>query len=272
MRKPVGLVLTILAAILGGASSSYARTSETGFLNRAVTVDRVAYRYQVYVPKEWSSDTKWPVILFLHGAGERGDDGLVQTEVGIGTALRRFSMRFPAIVVMPQCRKTRWWTEGDMQAQALAALAQSMTEFNGDKDRVYLTGISMGGYGTWKMASDNPTRFAAIAPVCGGIRPPAIANVPAGSAPPADAPDPYLDTAKRLATVPVWIFHGGDDKIVPVAESRKMNEALKSVNGNVKYTEYDGVTHNSWDKAYAEAELMTWLLSQKLRTSATPNR
>jgi predicted peptidase len=138
-------------------------------------------------------------------------------------------MRFPAIVVMPQCRKTRWWTEGDMQAQALAALAQSMTEFNGDKDRVYLTGISMGGYGTWKMASDNPTSLPAIAPVCGGIRPPAIANVPAGSAHRADARIPISTPRRDWQTVPVWIFHGGDDKIVPVAESRKMNEALKSV-------------------------------------------
>ena len=225
-------------------------------------VNQVTYRYQVYVPHDWSKSSKWPVILFLHGAGERGDDGLVQTEVGIGTAVRRFAARFPAIVVFPQCRKTRWWTEAEMQAQAKAALDRSIAEFSGDLDRVYLTGISMGGYGSWKMASDNPGKFAAIAPVCGGIRPPAIASVPATAAVSQET-DPYRETARLVGSTPVWIFHGGEDRIVPRDESRKMNDALKAANGNVKYTEYEGVGHNSWDRAYADAELLSWMLAQR---------
>ncbi len=262
----------IILVLLGLSSIAYAGTTETGFLDRSVTVDRVVYRYQVYVPQEWAKTSKWPVILFLHGAGERGDDGLIQTEVGIGTSIRRRSSRFPAIIVMPQCRKTRWWTESEMQAQALAALAQAMVEFNGDKERVYLTGISMGGYGTWKVASENPGQFAAIAPVCGGIRPPVLASVPALATPSPETADPYREAAKKLASTPVWIFHGGDDKVVPTDESRKMNEALKAAGASVKYTEYEGVGHNSWDRAYAEAELMTWMLAQRLGGARMPSR
>ena len=103
------LVLLCWGMVL--AVPAWARRHETGFLNRIVTGDKSDYRYQVYVPPNWNSKQKWPVILFLHGAGERGDDGLVQTEVGIGTALRRHEDRFPCIVVLPQCRKGVWWTE-----------------------------------------------------------------------------------------------------------------------------------------------------------------
>lgn len=239
-----------------------AGTSETGFLDRSVTVNNVIYRYQVYVPNQWTKNAKLPIILFLHGAGERGDDGLIQTEVGIGTAVRRYSARYPAIIVIPQCRKTRWWTEGEMQEQALASLAQSITEFNADTSRVYLTGISMGGYGSWKMAAEHPGKFAAVVPICGGIRPPTGASIPPAQA--SEAADPYVETAKKLGATPIWIFHGGDDKVVPPSESRKMNDALKAAGSNAKYTEYEGVGHNSWDRAYAETDLMTWMLAQRL--------
>src|SRR5206468_1547992 len=93
------------------STHSYSRSEETGFLNRQVKVGDETYRYQVYVPPDWTGTRKWPVVLFLHGAGERGDDGLLQTEVGIGTAIRRYSSRFPAVVVFPQCRKNVWWTD-----------------------------------------------------------------------------------------------------------------------------------------------------------------
>lgn len=265
--------IPLITLVLSGLSSLVlAGSVETGFLDRAVTVKNVSYKYQVFVPQGWTKQEKWPVILFLHGAGERGDDGLVQTEVGIGTAIRRFSSRFPAIVVFPQCRKTRWWTEDEMQAQALAALSQSLAEFNGDSKRVYLTGISMGGYGAWKMAADNPGRFAALTPVCGGIRPPVLR---AGNPPPAtqaEAGDIYRGAAQKILATPVWIFHGGDDKIVPVDESRKMNEALKGLGGDVKYTEYPGVGHNSWDRAYAEAELISWMLELRLSRAPASSR
>lgn len=230
---------------------------ETGFLDRTVEVGGVKYRYQVYVPSDWTGSKRWPVVLFLHGAGERGDDGLLQTQVGLATAVRLDSRRFPAVVVMPQCRRNSWWTEPAMEAQALKALEKSLKEFKGDPDRVYLTGLSMGGYGTWGLASKYPGRFAALAPICGGVRAPRR-----GTETPQEA-DPYSPVAASVGKTPVWIFHGGADKTVPVTESRNMNEALKAAGGNVKYTEYEGVGHNSWDKAYMEPEFMPWLLAQR---------
>jgi predicted peptidase len=261
------LFAAAFVTILLFALPSFSRAPETGFLNRTVKVGAETYRYQVYVPREWNKKQKWPVILFLHGAGERGDDGFVQTEVGIGTAIRRYTDRFPAIVVMPQCRKQVWWTEAAMQDQALKAFDQSVKEFNGDRDRLYLTGLSMGGYGTWSIASKHPGKFAALAVICGGIRGPARA--PALGVMKSDDPnvDPYAVTAQKIGKTPVWVFHGGADLIVPPDESRKMNEALKAAGGNVKYTEYEKVGHDSWTKAYAEPELMKWMLSHSLKAA-----
>jgi predicted peptidase len=237
--------------------------TETGFLNRTLKIGATTHRYQVYVPADWNAKKKTPIILFLHGAGERGDDGVIQTEVGIGGAVRRHADRAQAVVVFPQCLKNRWWSEPEMQAVALTALDQSIKEFNGDAERIYLTGISMGGYGTWAIASEHPNRFAAIAPVCGGVKvPEAIAKQLKLTNPQSD--DPYTPVAQKVGKTPVWIFHGGADAVVPVTESRRMNEALKAAGGNVKYTEYEGVNHNSWDRAYNEGEFFTWLLSQRL--------
>src|SRR5687767_11241894 len=143
-RHPV-LTSLVMVALAAAAFAG----KETGFLNRIVKAGSKSYRYQVYVPPGWSSGQRWPVVLFLHGAGERGDDGLVQTDVGIGRAIRRAAARVPAVVVLPQCRRDLWWTAPEMQDVATAALEASIREFKGDSSRVYLTGLSMGGYGTW---------------------------------------------------------------------------------------------------------------------------
>jgi predicted peptidase len=252
----------LLALFVCSISPVFA-AQETGFLNRSVVVDGTPYRYVVYVPSDYSVDKKWPVILFLHGAGERNDDGLAQTQVGLGGAIRSHVDRFPAVVVMPQCRKGVWWSEPKMEAQVLAALDAEMKEFNGDSDRVYLTGLSMGGYGTWSFAAKYPDKFAALAPVCGGIRIPSRPNLPPQKLD-SDV-DPYAEAAKKIGDkTPTWIFHGGADPVVPVAESRSMNDALKAVGNPVKYTEYEGILHNSWDKAYNEPDFPTWLLAQRL--------
>lgn len=239
---------------------------ESGFLNRTVSVEGVVYRYQVFVPANWTKHQKWPVILFLHGAGERGDDGLLQTDVGIGHAIRKNAVGFPFIVVMPQCRRNSLWVYADMQAQALAALEQSIKEFHGDRNRLYLTGISMGGYGTWDLADEYPGKFAALVPICGGIHgPKSFPQLHVGVADDAKVLDPYKDTAERIGKTPVWVFHGAVDDTVPVEESRKMVAALRAMGANVRYTEYPGVGHESWDRAYAESELVPWLLAQSLR-------
>ncbi|HKW33606.1 MAG TPA: prolyl oligopeptidase family serine peptidase [Candidatus Acidoferrum sp.] len=257
------LFSAIIAALLMTAPAQ-AKKTETGFLDRTADAAGTEYKYQVFVPENWTEKQKWPVILFLHGAGERGDDGLIQTEVGIGTAIRRYRDRFPAVIVIPQCRKNVWWSESTMADMAMAALAAAQREFHGDAARTYLTGLSMGGYGTWYLAGKYPGKFAAIVPICGGILMPDIAR--------AQSPDdntPYTETARKIGgKTPIWIFHGGDDPVVPVTESRRMNDAMKALGGEVHYTEYPGVGHNSWEKAYAEPDLLAWMLSKTTGASS----
>ncbi len=245
-------------------AGTLAAKHETGFLNRAVTVGGETYHYQVYVPPQWDNKHSWPVILFLHGAGERGDDGLTPTQVGLGGGIRTHLERWPAIVVMPQCRKDTWWSaDPKMEAQAMAALERSIKEFHGDPNRVYLTGLSMGGYGSWAFASKRPGKFAAMVVVCGGVRvPPSVRGLRPDIS---ESADPYGDVAKKIGKTPVWIFHGDADRAVSVVESQKMNEALKAAGGDVRYTEYAGVDHNSWDKAYDDPELPKWLFAQSLK-------
>jgi predicted peptidase len=258
----VGTLLT-LALVLGTAVAQ-AKKPETGFLDRTVVFQGASYKYVVFVPENWSPKQKWPIILFLHGAGERGDDGLIQTEVGIGRAIREHRDRFPAIVVMPQCRKNDWWAQSPMDEQAIATLEAATSEFHGDKDRTYLTGLSMGGYGTWHLAGKYSGRFAAIAPICGGVLMPDPARLhPAGDA------MPYTSAAKKIGNkTPTWIFHGGDDSTVPVTESERMNAAMKALGGEVRYSEYPGVGHDSWTMAYDDAELFRWMLSKSLGGNA----
>lgn len=239
---------------------------QSQFLERSVTSGSATYKYRVYVPTKKSSGPP-PIMLFLHGAGERGDDNTAQINVGIAPAISQ-QQDFPFIVVLPQCPRGRWWSEPDMQAQALKALEETSKEFKTDPNRVYLTGLSMGGYGLWAIAAANPGKFAALAPVCGGIRPPRPIPVQPGTLDMSSMENPYAFVAQKIGKTPVWVFHGGADPVVPVTESQKMVEALKSIGGNVKYTEYEGIGHNSWDKAYAESELYKWMLSHTLGKTA----
>jgi predicted peptidase len=258
------LILTQLVA-----APAYARKHDTGFLDRTIAVQGTNYKYQVYVPDDWNSHQKWPIILFLHGAGERGDDGLLQTDVGIGPAIRNGRSRIPAIVVMPQCPKNLWWIHPSMQDLAIAALDAATKEFDGDAQRTYLTGISMGGYGCWRLAEKYPGRFAALIVICGGVRPPTAAlkaHPDLVKLTPSDDPKSYSDVAAKVGNVPVWIFHGANDDIVPNSESKRMYEAMKQVSTDAHYTEYPEVRHAAWVKAYDEPKLFPWLFSKSLAT------
>jgi predicted peptidase len=255
------------AIFLGVVSRSVAHPKETGFLDRTLSLHGIGYKYQVFVPENWTAKQKWPIILFLHGAGERGDDGLLQTIAGLPQAIRMNRSRFPAVVVMPQCLRESWWPAPQMEEVALAALSAASAEFRGDPKRTYLTGLSMGGYGSWDLASRYPGKFAAVIPICGGITPPdRLVKVHPDLAKTGypDNPGSYAEVAHKIGKTPVWIFHGAEDVTVPPDYSRKMNRALKAAGGDVRYTEYPGVGHDSWDKAYAEPELMSWLLSKSL--------
>jgi len=253
------LTLTMLMAVTAPAT---AQSVETGFLGRSLTVNGDVFRYQVFVPAAYTRDRLWPVILFLHGGGERGNDGLIQTEVGLGSAIRRFADRFPAIVVFPQSRPAPAAWSGDMAEVALKMLDETEREYATDRDRVYLTGLSMGGSGTWYLAYRHPDRFAALLVACGRIQ--SNANTRDPVVPAADG-NPFTALANRLKGTPIWIFHGGADTTVPVDEGRSIAAALAAVGADVTYTELPGVTHNSWDRAYRSPEVATWLLAQRRR-------
>lgn len=239
---------------------------ESRFLERTVALGEHEYRYRVWLPPHYTKLHHWPVILYLHGSGERGDDNVRQVNDGLARAVERFSDRYKCIVVFPQCRSGQEWY-GEMESQAIAALEDSVREFHGDRRRIYLTGISMGGSGAWLMARHR-RRFAAVVPICGEVaRDPAD---PFPVEPPPDvarivgATDPYATLAAAIGATPVWAFHGTADDQVPVTESRNMVAALRRNGGVVAYTEYGGIGHDSWDLAYADPGLVPWLLRQKL--------
>lgn len=255
-----GLPLILATALVAGSARALAQTPVTGFVDRQVTVDGGRYGYQVYVPRQYDPATEWPVILFLHGAGERGGDGLIQTAVGLGAAIRRDAARFPAIAVFPQAPAGGSW-QGLAADIALAALDATLGELSVDESRVYLTGLSMGGNGSWYLAYHDPDRFAAMVVICGFVS----AGDPAryrAIAPGAPA-DPFAAVAGRVAGVPTWIFHGEADRVVAVEQSRGMAEALEAAGADVRYTEIPGTGHNAWDPAYASASLVDWLFAQR---------
>ena len=216
------------------------KAAPTGFLNRTMVIDGKPRHYVLYVPREYKPDQRWPVIVFLHGMGERGSDGLAQSEVGIGRAIRLHPDRFPCLVAMPQCHDKTTWAKSVKDIDT--CLHDTRKDYSIDDDRIYLTGLSMGGYAAWQYGAEKIKTFAAIMPICGGGK---------------------VKDAEKLARVPIWAFHGADDTTVAPAKSREMVEAVKKAGGDVRYTEYAGTGHNSWDKAYEEKEAIKWLLSQR---------
>lgn len=256
-------VLFVCLACLAVPARGAARHQDTGFLNRSLDYDGVPRRYVVYLPENWNRNQRWPVILFLHGSGERGSEGMDETQIGLPQALRLHPERWPFVVVMPQVPfGHHHWTDPEMMSIAIDALNAEVREFHGDPDRVYLTGLSLGGYGVWEMARAYPHRFAALVPVCGGVfwsyqpdRWRAVHTLPE-------------EYARGMGRTPVWMFHGADDPVVNPRQSLLLYQALKAAGGDVRFWEYAGIKHNVWDRAYAEPQLPRWLLAQRL--SAIP--
>ena len=238
----VGMIATAATPATTGARA-------TGLLSRTVNVGDSSYSYQVYVPANLKQGEKVPMIVFLHGIGQRGEGGFVPSEGGAGMMVKSYMERMPAIVVLPQCRRGRYWNDAEMSEMVMATLNKTVEEFNGDTERSYLIGVSMGGYGAWHMASEYPGKFAAIVPICGGS--------------PLRSGERFTQIARRVGKTPVWVFHGEADRIVPVSESRQMVEAMKATGGNVRYSEYAGVGHNVWLNAASESDLLPWLLKQR---------
>jgi predicted peptidase len=218
--------------------------------------------YRLLVPGDLSSGVRYPVVVLFHGSGERGDDNEKQLVYGVERFAKPASQsQHACFVLVPQCpmhldgQPIMWTGEREKMhllelapepaaplQTALELLFMVQAKYPVDPDRVYVTGISMGGFAAWEALIRHPRHFAAAVPVCGG------------------GDVTYADSIKH---VPVWAFHGADDPVVPVIYTRSMIAMLTRAGGQPRYTEYPGVGHNSWDRAYAEPELLSWLFSQK---------
>lgn len=216
--------------------------------------------YRLSIP-DFSGNQSYPVVIFLHGGGERGDDNIAQLKWGAQNfATDKVMMTYKPIVIVPQSPEDGRWSNfegqfrqdgeplrlGDEPSKPLQmtmeVLDQLIENFNVDTNRIYITGLSMGGFGTWDAISRWPERFAAAVPVCGGGDP---------------------STAEQIADIPIWAFHGNDDPTVPPIMSRQMINAIREAGGNPGYTEYPDVGHFSWLQTYEDDYMMAWLFSQR---------
>jgi predicted peptidase len=211
---------------------------------------RVQLRYLLWLPSGYDDDQRrWPLILFLHGRGERGDDLSLVMREGLARRLAE-GFELPAIVAAPQCPSGSDWTLHD---DALLALLDDLdARLAVDPRRVYLTGLSMGGRGAWRLAATNADLFAALITIC-ARRPDAVRD---------------REDARPLVGLPIWVFHGAQDQVVPVEESDAMVEALRAHGADVRYTVYPDAGHDSWTQAYAEDELYTWMFARERTAGA----
>ncbi len=217
--------------------AAYSAQQEKQF--EATVKVKAKLQYLLYLPAGYgTSRQKWPLVLFLHGAGESGTD-LARVKTHGPPKLVEQGREFPFILVSPQC-STRGWNPDTLNA----LLDDLIRTYRVDPDRVYVTGLSMGGYGTWALAAAHPEKFAAIAPICGGGNP---------------------RDAGKIAKLPIWVFHGAKDPTVPLQRSEVMVQAVKAAGGNVKFTIYPEAGHDSWTESYNNPEFYTWLLAQKRR-------
>lgn len=212
--------------------------------------------YRIHIPEGASADKTVPLVLFFHGAGERGSDNLNQLKHGM-TELQAYtaSRKQPAVIIAPQCPAGKQWVDtpwGDLEhsmpkepsesmALAMELLDSIVAERWIDKRRIYVTGLSMGGFATWDIIQRRPRFFAAAMPVCGG----------------GDAA-----RARKLTKLPIWVFHGDSDSVVKTKRSRDIVAAIRAKGGNPIYTEYPDTKHNAWTPTYTDDKIFDWLFSQ----------
>lgn len=241
MKKSIKIMVLFGALFSIVPSSLFAQnmTAKTYQGEHKITVE---YSYIVHIPTntKFAESGKFPVLFFLHGAGERGTDTELLKVHG-PPKLAANDAGFPFIVIAPQCPKNERW-----DAQALNFMLDDLIkQYPIDESRIYLTGLSMGGYGTWDLAILNPDRFAAIVPICGGS-------------------DLNAYMAHKLKNVPVWAFHGAMDEIISVQNSIKIVKALRAAGNDAKFTIYPDAGHDSWTATYENPLLFEWLLAQRL--------
>ncbi|MEM7182375.1 MAG: PHB depolymerase family esterase [Spirochaetota bacterium] len=198
--------------------------------------------YILYLPPNYKkSQQKWPLLLFLHGAGERGNDLSLIKRHGPPKLIQNGNFSYPFLVLAPQCPQKSWWPK---HSKTLAQLVRTISKtYSVDKRRIYASGLSMGGFGTWSLAVEYPDLFAAFAPICGGGE---------------------MKNACVAKNEPIWAFHGEDDPVISVKESKQMVSKIKSCGStSIRLTLYPKTKHNSWTQTYKNPQLYQWLLQQK---------
>lgn len=253
------LAVDFVSCVLGGMMSNAegAGVADERFETRIFKSEQGSLPYRLLRPKNYDAGRSYPLVIFYHGAGERGDDNVEQLVHGMNDfASDDIMAKYPCFVVAPQCPNGDQWVDVPWSADShkmpekptepmrlsLELITSLQSEFSIDASRLYVTGLSMGGFGTWDAIQRYPNRFAAAVPICGG-----------GD----------TEFAKQLLHVPIWAFHGEADTAVKPLRSRDMIAAIKAAGGSPKYTEYPGVGHNSWAATYANREMYAWLFSQK---------
>ena len=236
-------MLAILAILIGcsrrDTQAVYRPPGEHKLAFSSTITKTVDLKYHLYLPDGYGEEQgkSWPLVLFLHGAGERGDD-LEMVKIHGLNKIRTGRPDMPFILLSPLCPENSWWTE---QLDGVKALLDEIKDtYAVDERRVYLTGLSMGGQGSWHLATRHPESFAAVAPICGWGQ-------------------PYL--ACQFKDLPVWAFHGAKDQVVPVSESERMVAAVQECGGDARLTVYPEAYHDSWTVTYTNPELYEWLLS-----------
>lgn len=223
------------------------QSKQTAQLLTKKTSETIKLNYLLFLPEDYAakSSKRWPMILFLHGIGERGSDPWKVKVHGPPKVAEKMT-NFPFIVVSPQCPDGQWWSN-----EILATLLdEAIAKYNVDTNRVYLTGLSMGGFGAWNLALEFPEKFAAVAPVCGGGNP--------------YYPNAHNATRRAaLKSLPFWAFHGDKDASVAIEESERMVKALKKFGCDVKFTVYPGVGHDCWTQTYNNPQLYEWFLEHE---------
>ncbi len=243
-RVVLAVTLTAMGvncATAGRRSKASDRQSCHAF--KAGTRKTVKVQYLLYLPRGYAESTqRWPLLLFLHGAGERGDDLEKVKTHGPPKLIAREEKEFPFVVVSPQCPQDGWWSNEDQIEMLGALLDHILSRYRIDRDRIYVTGLSMGGFGTWRLAAKHPDRFAAIAPICGGGDP---------------------GDAASISHLPVWVFHGANDNVVALEKSQEMVDALEKAGSHVRFTIYPQAGHDSWTQTYDNPELYRWFLEHR---------
>lgn len=245
-RWQVFLLSVLFVATIGSTTFAQARSERTGFNERVFEDAQGRHKYQVFIPYNYNQKSNWPVVLFLHGAGERGVDGQRQTQVGLGAFLRSQPSRFPAIAVFPQCEDITgpiteaWQADATDGRRALAILTAVEKEFKTNPAQRVLTGWSMGGFGVWDMAAAMPEFWSAVVPVSGGGNPALAGN---------------------LNDLPIWAIHGGVDRVVLPSETERMVAAIQKSGGKIHQTILPESGHDVWKLAYSDANVIRWMLN-----------